>query len=339
MGAGVIGRAIGKVLEENGAKVGFYDKDKNKIPPAADAFEKIAASADFVFLCVPARALPEAVAKIIPIARQETIFVSLSKGLVFRPAAERPGAERPAADIACALSARDGSPGDGSTSVFAISARDLLQHRATSASGRRIDQFLAQELADRPWAILGGPMLGGELERGMKAVGVVAANSDAAAQRIEELFFGSRIFIERSRNVAGVALAGALKNIYVLGVGIADGIGWGDNLKGWLLAGSSREIRGVMKALSVSEEEACKTACLADLIATGSSPYSRNLLAGRRLAENTEEIPQSEGIMALPMIWRALGEKAKQFPILRALTKIVTDKKPAREALENLFRV
>ena len=95
-----------------------------------------------------------------------------------------------------------------------------------------------------PFVVVGGPMLAGEITGGMAAIGVFASKDAAALQAAKALFASESFNVETVADPESVALAGVLKNIYAVALGIADGLTLSGNEKGWIAACAIREMRG-----------------------------------------------------------------------------------------------
>jgi len=201
------------------------------------------------------------------------------------------------------------------------------------------DKFFKENLAKKQaLAFLFGPMLGDELKQGKRGVGVVATKNPENFEKLQILFKNSGLNLEYTSDLSGVAILGVLKNIYALGLGIADGLGWGMNMKGWLAASSMREMGDIIKMFGSRKDIVWGDAGLADLITTGFSPSSKNRRTGEELAKkgrNAELI--SEGIRSLPVIGGMLKDTPKT-PVFKAIEETVKGNMPAEEAFRALIK-
>src|SRR3989338_844635 len=111
-------------------------------------------------------------------------------------------------------------------------------------------------------------------------------------------------------DVRGVAVAGVLKNIYALGLGIAHALGWGENQKGWFVSRALREMARAAELLGGTRETMLGIAGLGDLVATGFSPHSHNRTTGALFVTDPGRFPKAESINALPIIIKKLGAHA-----------------------------
>ena len=134
-------------------------------------------------------------------------------------------------------------------------------------------------------AAMSGPNLAGEIARRLPASSVVAARDEAVSQRALEIV-GSRSFrLYRNRDVIGVELCGALKNIIAIAAGAVDGLGFGDNGKAGLITRGLAEMTRLGIAAGANPLTFAGLAGLGDVFATCSSPLSRNRRVGEELAK------------------------------------------------------
>ena len=133
-----------------------------------------------------------------------------------------------------------------------------------------------------------------------------------------------------SRDVTGVEVAGAMKNVIAIAVGAAAGLGYGDNTRASLITRGLAEITRLGVALGAETSTFAGLAGMGDLVATCASPLSRNFRLGKALGEgqSLEEARASVGQTAegVPTA-RAVAELAERsqldLPITRALVDVV----------------
>jgi glycerol-3-phosphate dehydrogenase (NAD(P)+) len=202
---------------------------------------------------------------------------------------------------------------------------------------KTMDEVLADALGDRPFALLNGPMLAEELVKGMGGAGVIGTARAEDFARLHGAFEGTGLRLEHSDDVHGVALAGVLKNVFAIGLGVAGGLGWGDNMKGWLVAHSSMEMRRIIVALGGREETALTQAGLGDMVATGFSPHSSNHRFGKSLAQTGQCDHRAEGCVSLPPLAALLEGKEEGLIVYRAIRAIVIDGADAHETFGRLI--
>ena len=109
------------------------------------------------------------------------------------------------------------------------------------------------------------------------------------AEFIQDVFMTDRFRVYTNHDVIGVELGGALKNIIALGAGISDGMGFGDNAKAAMMTRGIAEIARLGVQLGAEVLTFAGLAGLGDLVATCTSPLSRNRTFGARLGEGAGE--------------------------------------------------
>ncbi len=214
-----------------------------------------------------------------------------------------------------------------------------LSKGVEAKSRKTVAELLSGLLPSRQrWTLLSGPMLAEELEQRRLGAGVVATANRETFKILATLFRGTPLKVEWSKNPSAVAWAGVLKNVYAVGLGIADGLEWSWNAKGWFAAKAIEEMRGILPHLKFDALPAAGVAGVADFLATGFSPYSRNREFGERIVSRGECEFKSEGCVSLPSVVGLLGAKTvRRFPILQALTSVLIHHTDARKTFTKLF--
>jgi glycerol-3-phosphate dehydrogenase (NAD(P)+) len=92
---------------------------------------------------------------------------------------------------------------------------------------RRMSEVAAEELPQAPITVLSGPSFALEVARGHPTAVVVAGADPASAETVQRALSGPAFRVYTSDDVAGVELAGALKNVIAIAAGIVDGLGYG----------------------------------------------------------------------------------------------------------------
>ncbi|MBI2623644.1 MAG: hypothetical protein HYW65_03665 [Candidatus Liptonbacteria bacterium] len=205
-------------------------------------------------------------------------------------------------------------------------------------SRKTAGELLAQLLPRQHIAFIGGPMLAEELETKQGGMGILASSDARAEHKVRELFRGTSLRLECMREMRSVALAGVLKNIYAIGLGVATALEWRDNRKGWFAAAAFQEIARILPLLGAPHETAYTPAGLGDFLATGYSGYSSNHHAGLELVATGHSTRRSEGTYSLPTVLKILGKKKKQFAILTAIESVVVRHADAKKTFEKLFK-
>ena len=150
---------------------------------------------------------------------------------------------------------------------------------------------VADVSADRV-VVVTGPNLAKEIAAEQPTASVVASTSADAATEVQRLSHTAYFRPYTNTDVIGCELGGAVKNVIALAVGMADGMGFGDNTKASLITRGLKEITNLGVALGADPVTFSGLAGLGDLVATCSSSLSRNHRFGARLGrgDSMEEI-------------------------------------------------
>jgi len=168
-----------------------------------------------------------------------------------------------------------------------VSAAKGLEHQ----TGRRLSEVIAECLGPRrqgPIAVLSGPNLAPEVAAEVATATVVACDDAGFASEAQAALSTPRFRVYTNRDVVGVELGGALKNIIAIGAGASDGLGFGDNTKAALLTRGLAEMTRLGVALGARAETFRGLSGMGDLVATCASRKSRNYLVGYELARGRE---------------------------------------------------
>ena len=149
----------------------------------------------------------------------------------------------------------------------------------------RMSQVIADVTGAGPdrIAVVSGPNLAREIAERQHAATVVACTDDTLAKRLQQDCHTGYFRPYTNPDVIGCELGGAVKNVIALGVGIAVGMGTGDNTRATLITRGLAEITRLGAALGADQHTFAGLAGLGDLVATCSSPLSRNRTFGEML--------------------------------------------------------
>ena len=152
-------------------------------------------------------------------------------------------------------------------------------------SCRRMSEVICEVTgahADRV-AVVSGPNLAKEIALGQPAATVVACTESATVRWLQQVTTTSYFRPYTNRDVIGCELGGAVKNVIALATGIAEGLGYGDNTKASIITRGLAETARLGVALGADPMTFAGLAGMGDLVATCSSPLSRNRTFGERL--------------------------------------------------------
>ena len=194
---------------------------------------------------------------------------------------------------------------------------------------KRMSEVIAEVTGAGPEriAVVSGPNLAREIVMREPAASVVACAEEDVAQRIQTLCHSRAFRPYRSSDVLGCELGGAYKNVVGLAVGMAVGLGFGDNTTASVITRGLAETARLATALGANPLTLMGLAGLGDLVATCSSPLSRNRTFGEKLGQGlrTEEIYAST---------RQVAEGAKSCSSLLALARRTGVDAPIAEHVE-----
>jgi glycerol-3-phosphate dehydrogenase (NAD(P)+) len=191
---------------------------------------------------------------------------------------------------------------------------------------------------------LSGPNLAVELAQGIPTVAVAACTDEVSAALVRDVFFAPTYRVYISDDIKGVELAGALKNVLAIGAGISDGLGFGDNTKGALLARGLNEVARIGLKLGARLDTFLGIAGVGDLFATASSKLSRNYRVGLALGQGqtlqyalTSIGQVAEGVTTCQVATRLARKLGVQAPICEAIEAILNGKVDPRRAVSELM--
>ena len=151
---------------------------------------------------------------------------------------------------------------------------------------KRMSEVIKDELPTSKLAILSGPTLAKEILNGCPTAASVASDDMDVANFVQKhCNVPSKFRLYTNSDVIGVELGGSLKNVIAIASGFADAMGLGDNCRGSLLTRGMAEIVRVSVELGASPATLYGLSGMGDLIATCSSPFSRNFTVGSMLGK------------------------------------------------------
>ena len=154
-------------------------------------------------------------------------------------------------------------------------------------TGKRMSEVVREELPAlrRPLCVLSGPNLSREIAQGLPAATIIACEDLATAETVRDALMAPLFRVYTNEDVAGVELAGALKNIIAIGAGMCEGFAYGDNAKAGFITRGLAEIARLGVAAGAQPLTFLGLAGVGDLMATCYSPLSRNHRVGIELAK------------------------------------------------------
>lgn len=220
----------------------------------------------------------------------------------------------------------------------------ILSKGLEEGSHQTLSQVVAEELPGARIVVMSGPSHAEEVARGIPTANVAASDDEAAAKYVQDTCMCPNFRIYTSRDMLGVQLGGALKNVIALCAGIVDGIGFGDNTKAALMTRGIKEIARLGEKMGADVETFYGLSGIGDLIVTCTSMHSRNRRAGILigqgvpLAETLERVHMVvEGVQSAGSAYALAKEYGVEMPIVAQANAVLYDGKSPKQALVDLM--
>ena len=196
-----------------------------------------------------------------------------------------------------------------------------------------------------PVVVLSGPNLASELQQGLPAASVLAGHDEGLLSELQQQLSTEQLRLYRNTDPLGTELAGGLKNVMAVAAGICDGLHLGANARASLLTRALAEMATVLSGLGGRQDTLYGLAGIGDLLATATSPLSRNYRFGLALAEGlsqqqalervgatVEGVPTCEAIASLGR------QKQWSLPITESVASLLRAELSPAEALQHLMQ-
>lgn len=320
LGAGSWGLALGRLLAHAGHEVHLWEID----PPAAEALQRTRQLPDKL----PGVLLPDSVgvssdldqvvdgAAFVIVAVPSRFFESTLQQL-----------------------SRSGWPGANAAGCLAIASKGLIY-----PGGRRLSEASREILSQVPVVVLSGPSHAEEVGQDQPAAVVAAGKNKEATEAVQALFMTPRFRVYTNRDVIGVEVGGALKNVLAIASGISDGLGFGDNSRAALITRGLREMVALGERQGGQRETFLGLSGLGDLVVTCTSRHSRNRRLGEwvgRGAAPLEALERlgmvAEGYYTAQSVATLEEQFDSELPICREVYRILYEGKDPQSAVNDLM--
>ena len=192
--------------------------------------------------------------------------------------------------------------------------------------------------------VLTGPNLATEVMAGSPTAAVVAMKDPEVASQVQATFMGPTFRVYTNDDVVGCELAGSLKNVMAIAAGMSTGLGFGDNTRAALITRALAELTRLGVALGGAPATFSGLAGMGDLIATCTSPHSRNhrvglgLAAGKSLDEITGEMNMvAEGVKTTRAVLELADRAGVEMPIAAQVGNVLYAGHHPRQAVLSLM--
>jgi glycerol-3-phosphate dehydrogenase (NAD(P)+) len=236
--------------------------------------------------------------------------------------------------------------------VAAQAARWVPESATLAVATKGIDRerlalmtdVVEQEIPGRAIVALSGPSFALEVAHHLPTAIVAASTDPAAALLAQQALSTSAFRVYTQRDVVGVELGGALKNVMAVATGIADGLQLGFNARAALITRGLAEMTRLGVKLGADPATFAGLAGIGDLVLTCTGSLSRNRSVGLEIGRGAtlQEVLQgretvAEGVVTTESA-KALAEReGVEMPIVNAVHRVLFEKQPARWALVELM--
>lgn len=192
--------------------------------------------------------------------------------------------------------------------------------------------------------VLTGPNLAAEIIAGQPTAAVVAMPDRGSAESIRDALMGPTFRVYTNDDVVGCELGGAMKNVMAIAAGMSDGLGFGDNTRAALITRALAELTRLGLELGGQPATFAGLAGMGDLIATCSSPLSRNhrvgvgLAGGKKLEQVIEEMRMvAEGVRTTRAVLGLADRAGVEMPIASHVARVLYEGMHPRDAVLSLM--
>ena len=204
--------------------------------------------------------------------------------------------------------------------------------------------IVAQELPGRAVVALSGPSFAAEVAQRQPTAVVAASRDEAAALRTQQLFSSAEFRVYTQRDVIGVELGGALKNVMAVATGVLDGLGLGFNPRAALITRGLAEMTRLGVALGAEPLTFAGLAGMGDLVLTCTGSLSRNRTVGVEIGQGRpiDEVLHAretiaEGVITTQSAHALALSRGVEMPIVRTMHRILFEAMPPRDAIAELM--
>jgi glycerol-3-phosphate dehydrogenase (NAD(P)+) len=210
----------------------------------------------------------------------------------------------------------------------------------------RMTEVIAEVLPGHPAGVLTGPNLAREIITGFAAASVVAMDDETIVRELQQVFKSKLFRVYTNQDVVGCEVGGALKNVIAIAAGMGDGLGVGDNTKAAVIARGLAELTRLGVAMGGQPHTFAGLAGMGDLVATCTSPQSRNRSVGEQLGKG-RTIQQiiddmhmvAEGVKTSRVVMELAEKYEIEMPICREVYRVVHEGNTPTQAYRGLLRV
>ena len=211
-----------------------------------------------------------------------------------------------------------------------------------------VGAYLAEKfnVAEHLFGVIAGPCHAEEVALERLSYLTVASSNMTLVEQMKKKLACDYIQVSLSDDVIGAEYAATLKNVYAIAVGIAHGLGYGDNFISVLISSSMREMKRFLNRVDKKDRNVNKSVYLGDLLVTAYSVFSRNRMLGNMIGKG---YTVKAALMEMTMIAEGYyGAKTThelcaffngKFPILKFVYQILYEKGSAKKKMKVLSKL
>ena len=210
----------------------------------------------------------------------------------------------------------------------------------------RMTEIISEVLETQNVAIITGPNLANELVLRQPAGAVAAAPTIAIAEKVQQLFTTPYYRVYTSIDVLGCELAGAIKSVIALAVGMSIGMGYGENTQAMLITRGLNEVARLCAAHNADPLSAAGLAGMGDLVASCGSALSRNRTFGEVLGKSgsmdvarTTVAKTVEGVASSSAVLEISHRVGIEVPVIEAVADVVSGSLTPEQAIDRLMEI
>jgi glycerol-3-phosphate dehydrogenase (NAD(P)+) len=210
----------------------------------------------------------------------------------------------------------------------------------------RMTEIISEVLGTQNVAIITGPNLANELVLRQPAGAVAAAPTMAIAEKVQQLFTTPYYRVYTSVDVLGCELAGAIKSVIALAVGMSIGMGYGENTQAMLITRGLNEVARLCAAHNADPLSAAGLAGMGDLVASCGSALSRNRTFGEVLGKSgsmdvarTTVAKTVEGVASSSAVLEISHRVGIEVPVIEAVADVVSGALTPEQAIDRLMEI
>lgn len=193
-------------------------------------------------------------------------------------------------------------------------------------------------------AVLSGPTFAAEVAVGLPSALTIASSDDQYANALAKTISTSSFRAYTSRDVIGVEVGGATKNVYAIGAGLSDGLGFGANTRIALVTRGLAEMTRLGTSLGAQRETFMGLAGMGDLVLTCTDDLSRNRRFGKALAEGIDPVTAQrqiaqvvEGYFGARAVHKVAQKHHVDMPIVDQIYRVLYEELEPKTAVANLM--